>query len=68
MYTMIKRISYSELVLEQLPVLTASVLIAEFLYKFHSFILECIAFLTTWYVLDAGVKFLRGINRNESAN
>ena len=64
MYTLIKRISYSELVLEQLPVLTASLLIAELLYKFHSFILECVAFLATWYVLDASVKFFRGLKRN----
>jgi hypothetical protein len=64
MYTLIKRISYSELVLEQLPVLTASLLIAELLYKFHSFILECVAFLATWYVIDASMKFLRGLKRN----
>lgn len=68
MYSMIKRISYSELLLEQLPVLTASVLLAELLYKFHSFTLECLAFLTTWYVLDAAVKFIRGSDRDESAN
>jgi hypothetical protein len=27
-------------------------LIAEFFYKFHSFALECLAFLMTWYVLS----------------
>ena len=27
-------------------------LIAEFLYKFKSFALECLAFLATWYVLS----------------
>ncbi|HEY3040104.1 MAG TPA: hypothetical protein VGJ66_15300 [Pyrinomonadaceae bacterium] len=59
MYTMIKRISYGELLLEQLPVLTASLLIAEFFYRFHSFTLECVAFLTIWYALDAGIKLLR---------
>ena len=26
---------------------------AELFYKFHSFILECAAFLVTWFVLDA---------------
>lgn len=67
MYTLIKRISYSELVLEQLPVLTASLLIAELFYKFHSFIFECVAFLATWYVLDATVRFFRGLKRNNSA-
>lgn len=68
MYTLIKRISYSELVLEQLPVLTASLLIAELLYKFHSFIVECVAFLATWYVLDASVKCLRSLKRDSSGN
>lgn len=26
--------------------------IAEFFFKFHSFALECLAFLATWYVLS----------------
>ncbi|NJM30764.1 MAG: hypothetical protein HC855_12305 [Rhizobiales bacterium] len=26
--------------------------IAEFFYKFHSFALECLAFLATWYILS----------------
>jgi len=26
--------------------------IAEFFYKFHSFTLECLAFLATWFVLS----------------
>ncbi len=34
----------------ELPALTSSWLVAEFYYKFHSFTLECAAFLVTWYV------------------
>lgn len=30
----------------------AAFLVAEFFYKFHSFSLECIAFLATWLVFD----------------
>lgn len=30
----------------------AAFLVAEFFYKFHSFTLECIAFLVTWLVVD----------------
>jgi hypothetical protein len=26
--------------------------VAELFYKFHSFTLECLAFLATWYVFD----------------
>jgi hypothetical protein len=40
------------LISEQLPILTASIVISELFYKFHSFTLECLAFLGTWFVLD----------------
>jgi hypothetical protein len=51
---------WRELVAEQLPVLAISILIAEFFYKFHSFTLECIAFLATWFSLDwLAEKFAR---------
>jgi len=29
-----------------------AMVIAEIFYKFHSFVLECVAFLATWLVLD----------------
>ncbi|MCP4285353.1 MAG: hypothetical protein GY792_13010 [Gammaproteobacteria bacterium] len=47
----------NQLLLEQLPVFVTSLLIAELFYKFHSFTLECVAFLATWYVLDGVVRF-----------
>ena len=31
-------------------------IIAELFYKFHSFTLECAAFLATWFVIDALVQ------------
>ena len=34
--------------------------IAELFYKFHSFALECIAFLLTWLVLDVLVEAVAG--------
>jgi len=61
MYTMISLIPIRQLVFEQLPVLTTSLLIAELFYKFHSFTLECAAFLTTWYALDGAIKLVRGV-------
>jgi hypothetical protein len=42
----------------QLPALVISFLIAEFFYKFHSFTLECGAFLVTWFVIDAAFTFV----------
>lgn len=41
-----------ELVGDHAPSAAAAVVIAELFYKFHSFTLECVAFLATWYVLD----------------
>ena len=58
MYTLIRLVSLRYLLLEQLPAIAISMVIAELFYKFHSFTLECIAFLITWYVIDAGLRFV----------
>jgi hypothetical protein len=34
--------------------------IAEFFYKFHSFALECLAFLATWLVIDLVLELFFG--------
>lgn len=52
MYTLIRSRPLKSFLGEQLLVLVASLAIAELFYKFGSFLLECIAFLATWYVLD----------------
>jgi hypothetical protein len=39
--------------------LVLSLIIAELFYKFHSFTLEALAFLATWYVLGGIAEFLR---------
>jgi hypothetical protein len=37
-----------------------ALLIAELFYKFHSFTLECVAFLATWWIIGAAVSlFIR---------
>lgn len=53
MYQLLHSMTMSQLFKRQSPVFAAAFLIAEFFYKFHSFALECGAFLLTWYVLDA---------------
>ena len=58
MYTLMNSIPLRQMLLEQAPIIVISLIIAELFYKFHSFTLECIAFLATWYVLDVLVKFL----------
>ena len=52
MYTLVKTLTMRELFLEQIFAFTISLLIAEMFFKFHSFTLECLAFLATWYVID----------------
>jgi len=37
---------------QEAPAFLASFVIAEVFYKFHSFTLECAAFLVTWYGLS----------------
>ena len=53
MFTLFNRLGRNELLFRQLPSLVAALAIAELFYKFHSFALECLAFLATWFVLDA---------------
>jgi uncharacterized membrane protein len=58
MYTLIKSISIKQMLTKQIPTLGMSFIIAELFYKFHSFTLECLAFLITWFVLDAVINYL----------
>jgi len=52
MYTLIRTLPLRALLVEQLPALGVSLAIAEVFYKFHSFLLESMAFLFTWYAVD----------------
>lgn len=66
MYTLIRLIPVQQLLFEQVPAIAMSFFIAEVFFKFHSFTLECIAFLATWYVFDAAIKFLRDVRKTLS--
>jgi hypothetical protein len=59
MYSLIKSLTLRSFVIEQLPVLLLSFIIAEIFFKFHSFTLEALAFLATWFVLDWIVQSAR---------
>lgn len=63
MYSLTRDIKVSRLLAQQAPVFVLSLAIAEFLYKFHSFTLECLAFLGTWYLLDMVVQIVFGRQR-----
>jgi hypothetical protein len=60
MFRLLTSITTGELFKRQLPVFLISFVIAELFYKFHSFTLECAAFLATWFVLDGAVQLLFG--------
>jgi hypothetical protein len=61
MFALTRSLPARQLLLEQAPTFAVSLIIAELFYKFHSFTLECIAFLITWYVLDATVNLLKSV-------
>lgn len=65
MYSLLANISRAELFKRQLPIFLVALVLAELFYKFHSFVLECGAFLATWYVLDAATGFV--LRRQEKA-
>lgn len=46
------------LVASHAPALCGSLVITELFYKLHSFTLEAVAFLATWFVLDVTVSLL----------
>jgi len=47
MFTLLRMLSVRRLLIEQFFFIAAAWLIAELFYKFHSFSLECAAFLAT---------------------
>jgi hypothetical protein len=55
MYQLLRSISIEQLLFQQMAIFSVCVIIAELFYEFHSFTLNCIAFLATWYILDASV-------------
>lgn len=59
MFTLLRSLTLRKFLVEQLPALVIAWVIAELFYKFHSFSLECAAFLLTWFVLDALIQGLR---------
>ena len=56
MYTLVRSTPWGRLLLEQVPALAVSFVVAELFYKFHSFTLETLAFLATWGVIDAVIQ------------
>jgi hypothetical protein len=56
MYSLVRIMPLARLLGEQVPAIALSFVIAELVYKFHSFTLETLAFLATWGVIDAVIQ------------
>ena len=69
MYSLIHNLR-TGITLRESGVLLIAFLIAEFFYKFHSFTLECVAFLATWYALGAIAAMLDALigSRRKQSN
>jgi hypothetical protein len=52
MYTYVKQAGLPTFVAQEAPAFLVAFVVAELFYKFHSFSLECAAFLATWYALS----------------
>lgn len=50
MLTFIRNLTVRSLLVAEAPSLGISLVVAEMFYRFHSFTLECVAFLATWAV------------------
>ena len=48
MYSTIRRLGIRDAVIREAPPLVSALIIAELFFRFHSFSLECLAFLATW--------------------
>ncbi len=53
MYTYFRSQGFRTFMLAEAPYFFIAFLIANFFYKFHSFGLELIGFMVTWYVISA---------------
>ena len=58
MHHLIRSTSAKRLFILELPALILALILAELLYKFGSFTLECVAFLITWYVFSLISDFI----------
>jgi hypothetical protein len=66
MFSFLRLLPLRVLLVEQLPTFALSFGIAEAFYKFHSFTLECLAFLLTWFLLDMALQVIRPRKTNRS--
>jgi hypothetical protein len=68
MYTLVRHLGSPWATVREASSLTVSLVLAELCYKFHSFSLECMAFLATWMALsgliEVGARLLHKANES----
>jgi hypothetical protein len=52
MYSLIYSVGLRRGLVREGPALLLSMIVAEVFYRFHSFTLECLAFLATWFAVS----------------
>ncbi len=52
MYELVKQLGVGAFLAREAGPLVVSLAVAELLFKFHSFTLEALAFLATWYLIS----------------
>ena len=67
MFQLLSTLGTHDLVIRQLPAASASFVIASLFYRFGSFALECLAFLATWFVIDAVIQLGAAITSSGAA-
>lgn len=66
MYLLVRRDSLTERMVREVPAGLAALVVAEIFFKFHSFSLECLAFLATWFVLGWATNAMFPVTRPSS--
>lgn len=52
MYTLLKNNTVKKITKAEIPAMFAALILTETIYRFGSFILECTAFMVTWFVIS----------------
>lgn len=60
MYSLIQTLGLQAAMKRELVPFVVAFVVAELFYKFHSFALECIAFLVTWAILSCLQNLVMG--------
>jgi hypothetical protein len=60
MYTLIRHLNARDTLWTEVPALALALVLAEAFFRFHSFTLECLAFLATWLVFSTLAARARG--------